>query len=440
MGQQGTARVVTANRAQTSFEMLDLDLWLAPDHLARVVVTFVERLNLRSFYDAIGSRQGAAGAPGLDPAVVLALWLYATLDGVGSARLLERLTTTDLAYRWIRGGMPLNHHSLSDFRVGMAADFDRLLSESVADLVAEGVVQIESVLIDGTKIAASAGKGSYKTAAGLAELERVARAHIDALKVEVDADPAVGLRRRNAARDRALRERLNHIEAARATRATIERERAERADRRDGKGGGTRSEIEPKASLTDPDARMMRFADGSTRPGYNIQVAATPVHGFILAITATTRRNDSDLAGPMVAEIERRTGRRPTRIIVDQGFASTDDIAALGKLDPPVAVYAPVPLDRVDIKPETIRRRELRRANEPQPVKEWRERMKTAGAQAAMRQRKRIELVNAHLKTQGLAARALRGLAKVQTNCLLAALAHNLATAARCIGPRRATA
>lgn len=131
MGQQGTARVVTANRAQTSFEMLDLDLWLAPDHLARVVVTFVERLNLRSFYDAIGSRQGAAGAPGLDPAVVLALWLYATLDGVGSARLLERLTTTDLAYRWIRGGMPLNHHSLSDFRVGMAADFDRLLSESV---------------------------------------------------------------------------------------------------------------------------------------------------------------------------------------------------------------------------------------------------------------------------------------------------------------------
>lgn len=440
MRQRGTARIVTANRTQLAFEMVDLDLWLPAGHLARAVVTFVDRLNLQPLYDAIKSREGTAGTPALDPAVLLGLWLYAALDGVGSARLVERLTETELAYRWLRGGMPLNDHSLSDFRVGMAGHLDRLLSESVADLIAEGLVAIEEVLIDGTKIKASAGKGSYKTAAGLGELERVARAHIAELASEIDADPAAGMRRRDAARKRAARERLERIEAAQRTRARIESERAKRRDREDGKGGGTVSPSEPKASTTDADARTMRFADGTTRPGYNIQVAATPVHGFILAVEATNRRNDSDLASPMVAEIERRTGLRPKRVILDQGYVSADDIAALGTLDPPVAVYAPVPADRMDIKPENIRRRERRRAREPAPLKAWRARMTTEEAAMKIRQRKRIELVNAHLKVQGLAHCALRGLAKLKASCLLAALAHNIATAARLIGHRRAPA
>jgi hypothetical protein len=332
--------------------------------------------------------------------------------------------------------MPLNYHSLSDFRVDAADELDRLLSQSVADLVAEGLVCLDEVLIDGTKIKASAGRSSYKTEAGLDELERVARAHIATLRAEIDADPAAGQKRRAAARMRASEERIARITAARATRDAIERERRARTDRRDGEGGGTTSVSEPKASTTDADARVMRFADGSTRPGYNIQVAATPTHGFIVSIQATVRRNDSDLAAPMTADIARRFGRRPPRVIVDQGYASTDDIARLGHLDPPVTVYAPVPEDRMDIKPENIRRRERRRAGEPEPVKAWRTRMTTEAAKLMTRQRKRIELVNAHLKAQGLALCTVRSRVKVQAACLIAALAHNIATAARFIGPR----
>jgi transposase len=436
MTQRGTARVVTAERQQTSFDLIDLDSWLPADHHARTVVAFVERLDLRRFYTAIIAREGGTGRPALDPAVLLALWLYATLDGVGSARAIERLSETELAYRWLRGGMPLNYHSLSDFRIDAAADLDRLLSESLADLIAEGLVSLDEVLIDGTKVRAAAGHGSYKTAVGLAAMEEVARAHIAELAAELDADPAAGLRRRLAARERAARERLQRIEAAKAMRAQLERERAARSDHSRGSGsgsgsGGSKPKSEPKASITDPQARVMRFADGAHAPGYNVQVAATPEHGFILAITATDRRNDSDLAGPMTAEIARRLGRAPCRVIADQGYASANDIVTLATASPPIAMYTPVPADRLDIKPQYLVRRQRRRELEPEPIKEWRARMTTEVAKLKIKQRKRIELVNAHLKVGDFARQVLRGLAKVQGNCVLAALAHNLKTAAR---------
>ena len=123
---------VTANRSQTSFDLIDMDAWLDADHPARMVVAFVGRLDLRPFYAGIEAREGGVGRPTLDPAVLLALWLYPTIDGVGSARAVERLTETELAYRWLRGGMPLNHHTLSDFRAGFGAEFDRLLSETAS--------------------------------------------------------------------------------------------------------------------------------------------------------------------------------------------------------------------------------------------------------------------------------------------------------------------
>jgi transposase len=452
MSQRGTARVETANRAQTSFAMVDLDAALPADHLARTVVAFVERMDLRPLYIKIEAREGGAGRPALDPAVLLSLWLYAALDGVGAARTIARLTETELAYQWLRGGMPLNYHSLSDFRTTAALDLDRLLAASLADLVAEGLVRLDEVLIDGTKVRAAAGGGSYKTAARLAEMEVATRAHIAELKAEIDAAPSAGLTRRTAARARAARERLSRVEAAQAMRATIEAERAARSDHSRGRskgsdGGGTDGTAETaekannsghnaangeaKASVTDPQARVMRFADGARAPGYNVQVAATPVDGFIVAIKATDRRNDTDLVAPMVAEVVRLTGFMPVRAVADQGYASAADIVALAALDPPVMLYAPVPPDRADIKPQYLKRRERRRALEPQAVKEWRVRMMTEAATLKIKGRKRIELVNAHLKVGDFVRQVVRGIAKVQAVCVISALAHNLRTAVR---------
>jgi len=403
--------------------MIDLEGLIAADHRARLVWSFVESLDLTPFYELIKAREGEAGRPPPDPAVLVALWLYATLEGVGSARELDRLTQRDVAYRWLCGGVPVNYHGLSDFRVEHSDLLDRLLSESVAALLAEGLVDLEEVAVDGTKVRACAGKSSFMTADGLAQAERVAAARVARLKTELEADSGAQSRRKRAAEERAARDL-----AARAgkAQAALERLRAERAERAKQHGKDEAKKSEPKASLTDAEARFMRFADGAVRPGYNMQVAAT-AQGLIVSVMESDRRNDAGLAVPMVDDIKRRYGRTPQRILVDTNYATAEDIAALAtNPQGAVLVYSPPPEERQDVKPETLRRRAAERAKEPQAVKDWRSRMETAGAQAIYKRRRRIELVNAQVKNRGFGMLNLRGLLKARVVALWHALAHNI--------------
>jgi transposase len=200
------ARVVGPQRDQLGWEMVDIDGLLQQDHAARLVWTFVTQMDLSQFYAAIGSREGEAGRPAADPRVLLALWLYAAVEGVGSARELERLLERDVAYRWIAGGVPVNYHGLSDFRTRHGGLLDTLLTDSVTALMAEGLVRFEEVIADGTKVQAAAGKGSYGGASRMARIGRIAAERMAQLKAEVDADPAASSRRRRAAQARAARE------------------------------------------------------------------------------------------------------------------------------------------------------------------------------------------------------------------------------------------
>ena len=164
------ARFIRADRFQTRWDFIDLEALLPSDHRVRIVMSFVDSLDLSGLYDAIKSREGEAGRPPPDPAVLLALWLYATIEGVGSARQLDRLAQRDLAYRWIAGGVPLNYHGLSDFRVAHVEVLDRLLTESVTALIAEGVVSLAEIAVDGTKVRANASRESFKTGDKLAQI------------------------------------------------------------------------------------------------------------------------------------------------------------------------------------------------------------------------------------------------------------------------------
>src|SRR5215472_221838 len=166
----GQPRYIEADRSQTRWDFIDLEALLPSDHRARIVWSFVESLDLSALYQAIGSREGEPGRPPPDPAVLLALWLYATVEGIGSARQLERLAQRDLAYRWIAGGVSLNYHGLSDFRVAHVEVLDRLLTESVTALVAEGVVSLAEIAVDGTKVRANASRESFKTGGKLAQI------------------------------------------------------------------------------------------------------------------------------------------------------------------------------------------------------------------------------------------------------------------------------
>ena len=229
MAGRGKARVVVANRAQLSWDLINPDGWLAPDHRARLVVGFVETLDLTVLYDKVEAREGTAGRPAADPAVLFALWLLATMDGIGSVRELDRLTSQDLAYRWVACGVPVNYHGLADFRVAHADVLDDLLTKTLAAFMAERFFDADEIVVDGTKIKASAGKSSYKRALRLDQAEAAAQARVVALKAEVDADPAASSKRTQAARARGLRETQERIEKARGKLAEIEAEKAKRA-------------------------------------------------------------------------------------------------------------------------------------------------------------------------------------------------------------------
>lgn len=420
------ARVIRPNRSQLQWDLMDLESLLPGDHRARMVWAFVEQMELGELYAGIGSREGEAGRPAADPAVLLALWLYATVEGVGSARELDRLVERDVAYRWLAGGVPVNYHGLADFRIGHEALLDRLLSESVTVLLTEGLIKLDDVLADGTKIAASASKGSFGEEPRIGKAERKAADRIARLKREIDGDPGASNRRRQAAQERAARE---VAERAAKARATLERLRKEKEKRAKTHSSEEAKKGDPKASLSDPEARQMRFADGAVRAAYNIQIAATG-NGVVLAVQASDRRNDTGSAVPIVEDIERRYGRRPDRLIIDGKYATQADIVSLaGHKKGAVLVYSPPPEERDDVKPDTLRRRNAKRAREPQALKDWRERMTTPEGALIYARRRRIELVNAHLKNRGMGRITLRGLVKARIVALLQAIAHNITLA-----------
>src|SRR5258705_3062015 len=192
-------RVQRPNRTQLVLRALDLEGVLADDHRARVVWDFVEGLDLRPLYETIKAVEGQAGRPPIDPAILMALWLYATLEGVGSARAVARLCEEHDAYRWVCGGVAVNYHTLADFRVGSGAYLDEVLTTSVAALMAEGLVSLQRVAHDGVKVRASAGAGSFRRGARLERLVAEATAQVEALKREVHDDPGATARRGAAA-------------------------------------------------------------------------------------------------------------------------------------------------------------------------------------------------------------------------------------------------
>jgi transposase len=423
------ARVIRADRSQTRFDFIDLEALLPVDHRARVVWSFVESLDLSALYDGVRSREGSAGRPPPDPAVLLALWLYATVEGVGSARELERLAERDLAYRWLAGGVPLNYHGLADFRVEQVEVLDRLLTQSVTALIGEGLVSLAEIAVDGTKVRASASKKSFKKAGKLLDIEAAVGQRLAALKAELASDPAASTRRSQAARERAARDVKDRAARARQALNRLNAEKKERA-KKHAKDEAKKSE--PKASLSDPEARHMRFPDGAVRPGYNAQIAAAANEGVIVSIDMTDRRNDAGLAIPMVEDIVRRYGRTPDRLLVDTGYATRDDIAWLAEhAAGPVMVYAPPLTEGEAVKPASLKRRAKKRALEPDSVKAWRERMASAAGQAVYALRRRIERINADRKNHGFGFIAVRGLIKAKAVALWHALANNAMAAHR---------
>ncbi|MFM6020150.1 MAG: IS1182 family transposase [Dolichospermum sp.] len=412
-----TARVILPNRTQIELRPMDLESVLPEGHRARLVWAWVERQDLSAMYAAIKVRQGGVGRSAIAPQILLGLWLYAALQGVGSARQLSRLVLEHDAYRWMSGGVQVNHHSLSDFRVAHGAALDELLSASLAALMTAGAVKLECVAQDGVRVRANAGAASFRRKASLQDNLELARKRVRELREQLDADPAQDSRRKAAAQQRARREMQQRLQSA------LERlPELEAIKRRN----GSKAE-EARASSTDADASVMKMADGGYRLAYNTQYASDCDSQVIVGVEVSTSGSDMAQLAPMVEQIEQRLGSAPQKMLVDGGYPAHAQIDAVADK---TEVYAPVPEARA--KKDDKGNEDQQDKHEPKPddsaaVASWRQRMASDQAKALYKRRAATaECVNAQARNRGLQRMPVRGLKKVRCVALLFALAHNL--------------
>ncbi len=405
------ARLRQAERAQIAWGRIDLDAMLPEGHAARGIWAVVERLDLTPLYAQIAARDDLAGAAAIDPKILLALWVFATSEGEGSAREIWRLTGLHDAYRWLCGGVLVGYHTLSDFRSHQGAVVDGLISQVLALLLQQDLVDLHRVAQDGTRVRASAGASSFRREQTLEALMEQARMHLEAVTREA-ADPAISARRA-AARKRGALDRLARLEAALQQVPEVR----ETKQRRGAKDATVR------VSTTDPEARVMKMGDGGFRPAFNVQFATTTdAARVIVGVDVTNRGSDMGQATPMLEQIHERTGVRPAEILVDGGYTQhegIDQAAARG-----ATFYAPVPKPRLG----DARDPHAPRDTDSAAVAAWRQRMATAEAKTIYKQRAATaETVNADAKAhRGLDALSVRGREKTLGSACLFALTYNI--------------
>jgi hypothetical protein len=352
----------------------------------------------------------------------LALWLYATSEGVGSARALERLCESHDAYRWLCGGVSVNHHLLTNFRVGCEKLLDRLLCEHLAALAKAGLVNLQALAQDGVRVRASAGAASFRREATLDRHLAQAEAVVEDLKREVDARPDASNQRTRTAKERAARERVARVKAAQTALAEIKQQRKAREDKR----GNGKTPKEPRASTTDADARVMKMADGGFRPAYNVQVTSAAGQPIVVDIEVCNTGSDRGLMRPMLERQRTRPGGLPKDHLVDGGFGSAEDIewAHAEGID----IFCPPTQSKHGTDPCLPRR------GDGPGVLAWRTRMASEEGKARYKSRSICECIHARWRNWDLRQLTVRGLDKVRAVVLWYALANNIQQGFRLAG------
>lgn len=434
----GAPRMWEPERDTIELRAMSLDSLIGSDHPARLIWAYVSRLDLRELEARIKAREGVAGHPAITPRLLLALWLYATSEGVVSARLLSRLCQRDDVYRWFCGGLEVNHRTLGEFRVDHGELLNRLLAESVTALAAEGLIDLDMLSQDGVRVRASAGASSFRRRGRLEEKIAAVKGLLAELAKEVDADPTANEERLRKRRAQRAAERLSRLEAAVAKVAEIEAQQSKRQSKSkppaapepplppSSGADGAPSEPEDgkprrkavRASTTDPDARVIKMPDGGFRPAYNMQIASVAGEQIVVALDVSTSSSDRGLARPMLEKIEATYGELPNQHLVDGGFSKNDDIEWAHGAE--VAMLCPPIINKHNTDPFAPR------DDDGPGISEWRKRMQSEAGKATYRKRSIHECINARLRTWGLLQLTVRGRAKALVVLTWYALANNI--------------
>lgn len=420
-------RLLTPNRSVgLLFTASVVDDFVELSHPVRAVWGFVERLDLHEFLDAVGSREGGAGRPAVDPRLLLALWMYATIDGVDSGRKLARLCIESFPYRWLCGGVPVEYHTLNDFRSGSAAQLRTLLSSGVTALVQEGLVSLDTVALDGVRVRASAGGGSFRGAKRLRALSAAVDERLTTLMAAwqqdgVDPDDPDPKRRKRVLDQ--LRARLDRAASVAESLDKLRSEKLETDKRMShAKREKARATLEmgSRASATDPDAANLRMGDNGFRPAFNAFVCTDGAHGIVIDVHVTADATDNAEAPKAVERLHETYGPAVAKnLLADSGFRSEKVIDALD--DRGTALYTPPPKVRSGACTPAIPR-------EPRTAMDrWRTRMADPEGAQLYKQRSRVvEFTFANFRNRGLRQFRVRGRSRAEAVVLLHALTHNM--------------
>jgi len=295
-----------------TWQMLDVERLIEPDHPARAIWDLVGRLKLEGFYAPIEAVEGGAGRTPWDPRLLISLWIYAYSRGISSAREIARRCTYEPAFQWLCGLGEINHHTLSDFRVDHDKSLRELFVQVLGVLSSEGLVSLERVMHDGTRIKACAGADSFRREERLREHLEAARKQVEAMGDPRQEEPT----RKRAAQERAVRERQQRLEQA------LEEVQKVRQAKRDHKE-------QVRASQSDPQARVMKQADGGYAPSYNVQLSTEASHRVIVGADVSQSGSDYVHLIGAVAQVEANLGQKPAQVVVDGGFTSRENIMAM---------------------------------------------------------------------------------------------------------------
>ena len=426
-GQKGAVRLRKPERRQLSMVAQCADDLVKAFHPVRTVMAVVEKLDVSGFCEPIRAREGIAGRDATDPRLLVGLWLYGCVRGIGSARELARRCEESAPFRWLCGGVSVNHRLLSDFRTDHADALDGVFTQVLVSLVDKKLVHVSRISQDGVRIRVSAGGSSFRREERLQQLLVQAQQQVLELRKQLEspAQSAAMTARQKAARQRAAESRQHRLEQAIAQLPELKQKQAEAAARAgQGKCGEQIRAIQPRVSTTDAATRVMKMANGGYSPGVNMQLATDTESRVIVAVEVSNEGSDSaGLSEPMRQQVEKRTGGKVKQHLVDGGYLRTEDIVQAHEQG--VELFVPPKPAR---NPQNRGRELDSKPGDSEAIKAWKQRMASEEGKEIYKERAATsETVNADLRTyRGLVPLTVRGLEKITCVALWCALAHNL--------------
>ena len=305
-------RYEVIDREQLCWRRVDVERLIGEEHAARAIWEFVGRLDMSGYREEVRAVEGKAGRPGWEPRLLISLWVYAYSKGVGSARAIEELCEWEPAYQWLTGSRVINAHTLSDFRVKHDKALQGLFVQILGLLSADGLITLERVMQDGTKIRANAASDSFRRQERVEQALREAQAQVAALDAQSEEETS---RRMVKARQRAARQRQERLEQVLKEFEQLEKEGRDKEHRR--------------VSTSDPEARVMKQPDGGFAPSYNVQIDTDAKNCVVVAVGVVQAGNDFEQLEPGIDRVQRNQGETPKEVVTDGGFVIRDTIVAM---------------------------------------------------------------------------------------------------------------